>query len=194
MITTSAKLDNAPQIRFVSSNPFKINEAKGILGERGFEVIPVDQKIEEIQSSDTGILVRDKLLKAFNLVGRPLFVEHTGLYINRINGLPGGLTQVFWDKLEAELFSAILGEGPHTAAHAITTIAYCDGKKLHNFEGQIQGRIVEKPRGPREFQWDCIFQPNGQGLTFAEMGSKKNELSMRRIAIDKLARHLEAKR
>ena len=75
-------------------------------------------------------------------------------------------------------------------AKAKTTIAYCDGLNIYNFEGEIPGLIVSPPRGSRDFQWDCVFQPVGHTMTFAEMGEKKNEISMRRIALDKFADYL----
>jgi XTP/dITP diphosphohydrolase len=37
---------------------------------------------------------------------------------------------------------------------------------------------------------DCVFQPAGYSETFAEMGDKKNSISMRRGALEKLAAHL----
>ena len=58
--------------------------------------------IEELQTIDTDKLVRDKAIKAFEHLGEPLFVEHTGLYLNKLNGSFGGLTQIFWDTLLAD--------------------------------------------------------------------------------------------
>ena len=49
-----------------------------------------------------------------------------------------------------------------------------------------------RPRGHTNFQWDVIFEPEGSGLTFAEMGAAKNEVSMRRKALDMLLDHLRA--
>ncbi|ELY4529298.1 non-canonical purine NTP pyrophosphatase [Cronobacter sakazakii] len=147
-------------------------------------------KIEEIQSKNTRSLVRDKLLKAFEQIGRPVFVEHTGLYIKSLNELPGGLTQIFWDDLEAEGFISLLSFSHDKTAIAKTVIGYCDGKKIHFFEGEVEGSISSEPLGNREFQWDCIFIPNGFDKTFAEMGDKKNEISMRKLALDKLSLHL----
>jgi XTP/dITP diphosphohydrolase len=181
------------EIRFVSNNPSKLAEAKEILVPRGIMVEASLLKIEELQTTDTNRLVHDKLLKAFEQVGRPLFVEHTGLYLEHLNGLPGGLTQIFWDTLQADRFAELFGKlPPVTTARAITTIAYCDGRRLHDFTGEISGRISAEPRGPRDFQWDCVFQPDGTMDTFAEMGSaRKNSISMRRLALDKLATHIE---
>lgn len=70
------------EIRFVSSNKYKIAEVEAILGPVGIKVVPAHIKIEELQTDDVEKLVKDKLIKAFQKIGRPLFVEHTGLYIN----------------------------------------------------------------------------------------------------------------
>jgi XTP/dITP diphosphohydrolase len=181
------------EVRFVSSNKYKIREAAAILGAVGVTVTSSAIKIEELQTEETERLVRDKLLKAFNGLGRPLFVEHTGLYLAHLNGFPGGLTQIFWDTLGADLFSELFGKlAPVKTAIARTVIGYCDGKKIHSFNGEIAGVIVPEPRGPIDFQWDCVFQPEGYSKTFAEMGDEKNKISMRRQALDKFAAHLGA--
>ena len=178
-------------IRFVSNNDFKVNEVKKILAEAGVKVIETKYSINGIQTENVNELVKDKLLKAFKKVGRPVFVEHTGLYIDSLNGFPGGLTQMFWDKLEADKFSSLLGQGDNPSLVAKTTIGYCDSKKMYFFEGEIKGRISPEPRGDRGFQWDCVFIPEGETETFAEMGDRKNDISMRKIAFDKFKAFLE---
>lgn len=178
-------------IRFVSQNKFKLQEASAILASAAVRIIPLETKIEELQTEDSFRLVKDKTMKAFRVVGRPLFVEHTGLYLTYINGLPGGLTQVFWDRLQADQFANLFGKTPNPRVVAKTVIGYTDAKQFFMFEGEIAGRISEAPRGPRDFQWDCVFIPEGYSETFAEMGKKKNEISMRRLALDNFARFLK---
>jgi XTP/dITP diphosphohydrolase len=180
------------EVRFVSGNRFKINEAQSILASVGVTIVPIDMKIEELQTEDTVRLVRDKALKAFKNIARPLFVEHTGLYLNFINGLPGGLTQIVWDTLRADRFSDLFGKSPDPSVIAKTTICYVDGKLMHIFVGEITGKIASTPMGNRDFQWDCVFIPDGDTKTFAEMGNKKNDISMRRKALDKYATFLKA--
>ncbi len=180
------------EIRFASSNIHKISEAKHILSDAGITVVPSEIKIDELQTADIHKLVRDKALKAFQKLGRPLFVEHTGLHLTQLNELPGGLTQVFWDRLKADQFASLFGANPNSGARASTTIAYCDGRKIQLFSGELAGTIVCRPRGCRDFQWDCVFQPEGHTDTFAEMGEdKKNQISMRRKALDAFAAHLK---
>jgi XTP/dITP diphosphohydrolase len=183
------------RVRFLSGNRHKIDEAAAILKVVGVEVVPLEIKLAELQTPDTELIVTDKAAKAFHKIGHPLFVEQTGLFIDRLNGFPGGLTQVFWDALEADRVAQLFGAGVDTGVTARTIIGYCDGRKIVHFQGEIRGRIAPKPTGNRAFQWDCVFIPDGETETFAEMGDRKNSISMRRKALDKLAQHLkEAKR
>lgn len=57
----------------MSGNPHKIAEVQRILGPVGVEIVPVSRKIEELQTEDVERLVRDKLIKAFQAIGHPLF-------------------------------------------------------------------------------------------------------------------------
>ena len=91
------------KIRFASINQQKIREVREILEPSGIEVKPFPIRIEELRTEDLYQLVSDKLLVAFKMIGKPVFVEHTGLFINSLNGFPGGLTQIFWDRLQASL-------------------------------------------------------------------------------------------
>lgn len=179
------------KIRFLSGNQCKIAEAKSILEKNyNIEIVSYDKKIEEIQTNDTEKLVKDKVLKAFNIIRKPIFVEHTGLYLEYLNDFPGGLTQIFWDSLQADKFSELIGRSSNSKAIAKTIIGYCDGRKIHYFKGEIGGRISNEVRGDRSFQWDCIFIPDGYDKTFAELGDVKNEISMRRKALDEFLKHL----
>jgi XTP/dITP diphosphohydrolase len=176
------------RLRFVSCNANKITEATTILAPRGITVIPALHKIEELQTTDMTKLVHDKVLQAFEKFRRPLFVEHTSLYIDAAGGLPGGLTQIFWDSLEADRFARMFGRlASPTKAVVQCSIAYCDGKKIIDFTDEIHGEIPEVPRGTRDFKWDCVFQPDGGTSTYAEMKAQKNDVSMRRVVLDRFA-------
>jgi len=178
------------ELRFLSGNQHKIQETQTILGSAGAMVIPVNRKIHELQTDNVMALVRDKLIKAFQMVGRAVFVEHTGLHLVGLNNFPGGLTQVFWDTLEAEAFAALVNRLQSKVVVAKTTIGYCDGRCFHFFTGEIKGTVPVSPAGPRDFQWDCVFIPDGDHRTFAEMGEEKNNHSMRRIALDAFVKFL----
>ena len=162
----------------MSGNSHKIAEVKRILAPVGVDIIAVPQKIQELQTEDVHALVKDKLIKAFGSIGLPA-------------GLPAGLTQIFWDQLKAERFASLVAGLGDAKVTARTVLGYCDGHKMHLFEGAIEGTVPTMPSGPTDFEWDCVFIPNGFNQTFAEMGPAKDEISMRRIALDKFADHLK---
>jgi XTP/dITP diphosphohydrolase len=176
----------------MSGNVHKITEVRRILAPAGVDIVPVSKKIEELQTEDVENLVRDKLTKAFEAIGRPLFVEHTGLYLSGLNGLPAGLTQIFWDRLQADRFADVVAGLGDPKVTAKTILGYCDGREIHMFEGAIEGTVPRKPVGPPDFQWDCVFVPDGSTQTFAEMGAAKDDISMRRKALDLFAAHLKS--
>ncbi len=178
-------------IYFLSANKFKINEVQTILSSPNITIHSVATKINEIQSNDMTEIALDKARKAFQQIGRPILIEQTGLLIKDFGNLPGGLTQIFWDSLEADKFSDIFSKIGSAEVTAKTVLAFCDGKQIHTFEGEVDGLIVCPPRGNKDFQWDCVFEPLGYDKTFAELGTKKNDISMRKIALEKLRAYLE---
>lgn len=178
------------RIRFLSKNKHKIAEAEKILKPLHVEVVPITMQIDELQALDVEVIIRNKVLHAFDRIGHRLIVEQTCLHLDALNGFPGGLTQPFWDSLEAERFCELFGKGERRGVSAKTWIGYCDGRRIHNFQGEIRGTVASEPRGDRAFQWDCVFIPDGHQETFAEMGERKNEISMRSLALKALAQHL----
>ena len=179
------------KIAFVSKNPHKVEEVKILLKKSIIEVTQLSISIEELQTQDDERLIKDKLLKAFAHSGRPVFVEHTGLHINYLNGFPGGLTEIFWEKLQHDKFAELVGNFPDNSLVAKTSIGFCDGKCMHFFTGEINGSVPKEVRGDRKFQWDSVFIPHGFTQTFAEMGTEeKNKISMRKIAYDKFTEFL----
>jgi XTP/dITP diphosphohydrolase len=175
-------------IRFLSSNKFKIAEVKAILEPVGVSIVAAPKEINELQTEDVEVLVRDKVIRAFEAVGRPVFVEHTGLQLPGFNDLPGGLTRIFWDRLQADAFVALVDGLRCRDVIARTTIGYCDARRIHFFQGTVRGVVATSPAGSRDFQWDCIFVPEGHSATFAEMGmEEKNKISMRRQALNEFA-------
>jgi len=188
-----AGIDMSRSLYFVPRNKFKHAEARQILEPFGISVVADHTEINELQTIDTELLVRDKAVRAFKQLGRPLFVEHTGLYLDVLGGLPGGLTQIFWDSLKKERFSQLFASDTYKVM-AKTMIGYIDGRRLHLFLGDITGRIVTPPRIDHGFQWDCVFVPDGYDQSFSEMGEAKNNISMRRRAFEQLRQHMIAEK
>ena len=175
------------ELRFITSSPQKIEEVSEILTPAGVVISPVTLAIEEIQTESLQILVRRKALAAFDKVRRPLLVEHTALSLNHLNGLPGGLTRVFWDRLKEERFCELFANTADPGMTVEAMIGYVDGRKISYHVGKVTGRVAPAPAGDRGFGWDSVFIPEGRDVTYAQLeGDEKNQVSMRRLALDDL--------
>jgi XTP/dITP diphosphohydrolase len=59
------------------------------------------------------------------------------------------------------------------------------------FEGVVNGHILEEKRGTTGFGYDPIFEPDESHLSFAEMSmDDKNKISHRGRAVQKLVEYL----
>lgn len=157
----------------------------------------------EPQNLNLHILVDEKIkIVREQLRDVPFFVEHTGLSINALKGLPDGLTRIFMDTLGNEIVCKMMQpfkrKNERIAwAKSVIGLYHPDGT-IKTFEGEVQGRIAERPRGSNNFGWDPIFIPKREdendARTFGEISpDEKNLCSMRRIAVEKLLAYLETR-
>lgn len=171
---------------FISSNPYKVEEVEKLTSGYGITITHINYKINELQTDDILLLLRNKTLQAFEKYRLPVMVDHAGLYIDCLAGMPGALTQLFWDRLGSKICEIVNFYG-NDSAQASTAIGLCDGKQIYLRESKKSGKITDHPRGSRSFQWDTIFIPEGETRTYAEMTvPEKNLISQRKIAIESL--------
>ena len=169
------------RIVVTTGNPHKLKEIKHYMEGVNITFESRKLKIKELQVIDVNEILNDKLKKAFSRFKEPVLVEHASLYLEEINDFPAGLTEIFWETLGADKFCELF---KNTKITAKTSIGYCDGRKFYYFNGCSKGIVSDTPRGNREFQWDCVFIPDGYEKTYAELGDKKLEISMRKKAFD----------
>eukprot|EP01122_Echinamoeba_exundans_P001896 TRINITY_DN11877_c0_g1_i1.p1 TRINITY_DN11877_c0_g1~~TRINITY_DN11877_c0_g1_i1.p1 ORF type:complete len:210 (-),score=16.66 TRINITY_DN11877_c0_g1_i1:19-648(-) len=180
------------QICFVSGNENKFKEVCAILGTE----LPISRRsidLPELQGEPEEIS-REKCRIAAKEIGGPVMVEDTSLCFNALGGLPGPYIKWFLDKLKHEGLTKLLAGFEDKSAYALCVFAFTSGpdQDVHIFRGETPGRIV-LPRGPTNFGWDPIFQPDGYDLTYAEMPSaEKNKISHRYRSLNKLREYLLA--
>jgi len=122
-----------------------------------------------------------------------VLVEDTCLCFNALKGLPGPYIKWFLEKLGHEGLNKLLYGFEDKSAFALCTfsLSWGPGHDPIVFSGKTDGKIVEA-RGPKDFGWDPIFQPDGYDQTFAEMSKEtKNSISHRRRALNKVREYLE---
>ncbi|MBD3250711.1 MAG: non-canonical purine NTP pyrophosphatase [Candidatus Pacebacteria bacterium] len=183
----------------ITSNQGKFAEAQAILPQ--LKQIQLD--LPEIQALSTQQIIEYKLKQAVKQTSQTnLIVEDTSLSLDALNGLPGPLIKWFLKTVGPEGLSKIAQDFGNQAAFAQVTIGYAgSNNQIRYFEGRVEGKIVP-PRGSNGFGWDAIFEPANQPSaitntdqapkTYAEMSlAEKMELSMRRLAYQKLKDYLD---
>lgn len=178
------------KIFFATTSEDKINEAKSILN---IEIEGSELEIEEIQSLDIVKVATRKALDYYDFLKKPVLVEDVSLTFKSLNSLPGTYIKDFSKALGNDGLAAIIPFNGSRDAVAKTVLAFVDEKgKVHIFEGKVEGKISEKPKGEKGFGWDAIFIPKGEKRTFAEMDiEEKNKYSMRAIALTKFKEWLD---
>ena len=178
-------------IYFITGNQNKFREVKLVLP----NVEQLDISLPEIQEIDAKEIIRKKLLEALNYAKGEFIVEDTSLYLDCLKGLPGPLIKWFLKTIGNNGLVEIAEKLGDNRAEATTLVGYArNHKEVYFFEGAIKGRIV-RPKGEFNFGWDPIFLPDGCEKTFAEMSQEeKNEISMRRNALNKLSEFLWTKK
>lgn len=182
---------NIKNLTFVTSNPGKLSEAESILGLK-LQTSPLE--IDEIQDLDIEKIVQKKAQAAFDLLHQPLIVDDSGVYFDAWNGFPGPLVK-FVDKAGGvDLILKMLTNENNRNVTLTGAIGYHDGHNIHTFTGQISARISLNPKGSNGWGWDTIFMTEPYTRTMAEMTpEEKNQVSHRRIALEKFKSFLENK-
>ena len=187
---------------FATNNQFKFNEVKYILGNKvnliNLKDLNFSEDIPEIHNSLKGN-AQSKALFIYDKFKIDCFADDTGLEIEALNGDPGvhsaryaGENCNFEDNIE-KVLKKLTGV-KNRKAKFITIISLVENGDITNFEGVINGEIIDEKKGNYGFGYDPIFKPDGYNLTFAEMTQEvKNKISHRYLAIEKLANYLNNK-
>lgn len=154
---------------FVTGNVNKQREAERIVG-RGLETAAID--LPEVQSGDLIEVLRFKAEAAWQRLERPVVVEETGLELACMNGFPGPLVRWMLEALGAAGIAnvAIRVGDPGVVARCALMLKGRDREVMA--EGATAGRLVLPPRGSGGFGWDPVFEPDGLGQTYAELGDE----------------------
>ena len=175
------------KIYYVTGNLNKLKEAKEILP--NIEGLQAD--LTEIQSLDAQEIIKYKLEEAKKLFpGKNLIVDDVSFHFDCLGNLPGPFIKFFLKTLGLEGIVKLVNLYGNNKSIAKATLGLFIDGKIEYFDGITTGKIVES-RGKKDFGWDSIFHPDGYNQTYAEMGSEKNKISHRRIALEKLSNYLK---
>lgn len=174
------------ELYFATSNKHKFGEASRML--EGIDLKHFQFIHTEIRSDSLEEIARDAAQNAFSELGKPVFVEDTGLFIDALNGFPGTYSGWVLGKIGCAGILKLLGDKRDAEFRAV--VAYNDGKGIKPFLGICKGRIAHKAEGESGFGYDPIFIPEGHSQTFAQNIGLKNKLSHRYVSLLELNKFL----
>jgi len=189
------------ELYFASHNANKLLEIQKILPSFISLKSLHDLGLTEDIVEDGKTIEENSLIKAsyvFKNYQVACFADDTGLEVNALNGEPGVFSARYaGDQKNSndnmDLLLDKLADKTDRSAHFKTVITLISGaKESIQFEGIVQGHILDKKKGVGGFGYDPIFVPAGYEITFAEMDlAEKNKISHRALAFKKLVAHLE---
>ena len=184
---------------FATNNMHKLKELQQMLGDKikllslkeigCYEELPEEQNTLEGNASQKAFYV-------YNKYGYNCFADDTGLEIDALDGEPGVYSARYAGEeksAEANMNKVLkkLTKINHRNARFRTVVSLVINGEEKQFEGIVEGEILEVKRGDEGFGYDPIFKPGGYSKTFAEMDLKeKNQISHRGRAVKKLVNHL----
>ncbi len=190
-------------IIIASNNLHKIKEINEILDSSFTLISMAEAGINEDIPENEDTLEGNALEKAryiHRITGLNVIADDTGLEVEALGGAPGVHSARYAgeDKDPDKNIDRLLKELEHhinKKARFRTVVALIINNEEYLFEGIINGEIRDKKRGAGGFGYDPVFIPLNESLTFAEMSAaKKNMISHRAIAVNKLCEFLKNER
>ncbi|XP_027119582.1 inosine triphosphate pyrophosphatase [Coffea arabica] len=176
-------------VTFVTGNAKKLEEVRTILGNSiPFQSLKLDLPERQGEPED---ISKEKAKIAAKEVNGPVLVEDTCLCFNALEGLPGPYVKWFLQKIGHEGLNNLLMAYEDKSAYALCIFSLALGPNMEpiTFLGKTAGKIVPA-KGPNDFGWDPVFQPDGYNETYAEMPKEeKNKISHRSKALSLVKSH-----
>lgn len=187
------------ELVFATNNKHKLKEIQHLLGNEIKLLCLDDINCTDDIPEDYNTLEENASQKAWYIYNKykiNCFADDTGLEIEHLNNEPGVFSARYAgsDKNpEANIIKVLqlLKGVKNRNARFRTVISLITDGKETQFEGIINGTILNKKQGTDGFGYDPIFLPDGFRQSFAEMPlSEKNNISHRAIAAQKLVSYL----
>ncbi len=177
-------------------NEHKVQEYRELLKDQKIEIRSLNEYpgFAEVEETGKSFLENAELkaVAACKYCDVPAFADDSGLEVEALNGEPGIYSARYADtnsRRIARVLDGLKGMDNRRARFTCVIAMAVNGQMVANFEGRVDGVIVDAPRGEGGFGYDPIFQPDGYDQTFGEMSADlKNKISHRaracRAALD----------
>jgi len=170
--------------------------------EDSFEVEPLPGLASIEPCEETGVTfeanAEEKALYYSKHCNGYLFVDDSGLEVNALGGAPGVYSARFAGPSATDasnnrlLLDRMRGVTDRTARFVCVVALAQSGRFVRSFRGEVEGLLLESPRGANGFGYDPLFFYPPFGCSFAEAPlDRKMQVSHRAQALDKMRAYLE---
>jgi XTP/dITP diphosphohydrolase len=205
-----------------TTNPGKLREFADSARSAGIDVLPLpglrdmpepaEDAVTFLGNAELKAIAYSKLALASGRQGLLVFADDSGLEIDALGGQPGVRSARFADDLDFEnntgtkdernnrAVLSLLRELSHTregestrAARFVCALALArDGEVVLRARGEVEGQILDAPRGENGFGYDPLFLIPSLGKTTAELPpGQKWAVSHRGNAFRELLRQVQ---
>ncbi len=185
-------------------NPGKVREFAQALIPTGIAVFGLDSLDDMSSVEETGTTFQENArikAEAYSLrADMPVLADDSGLEVDALDGAPGVQSARYGgadldddgrNRLLLANLSHITEPERRTARFRCTLAVARSGRTLATFDGVVEGRIIEQPRGDNGFGYDPLFFHPPSGCTTAELTPQaKQRISHRGQAIEEFLRAL----
>lgn len=131
----------------VTGNKKKIREFRALIP---YSMEFMDLDIDEIQGTHEEVL-RHKALSAYNIIGKDLIIDDSGMYCEALNGFPGPYTKDFL-KIGLQKIYSILKNNNNIKTKNVCMLSYVRDGVLHVFKGEVDVNFLSPPEDPRHLE------------------------------------------
>lgn len=190
------------KLLIATNNRHKVEEIKHLLAPLSFDILSLREVHNApVTDEDQPTLEGNALKKAresFRTTGILTLADDTGLECYYLALDPGVYSARYagdgasYEDNNKKLLRAMKAVPSWRRGARFRTVVAIVGKNIEQiFEGKVEGKILENPRGTNGFGYDPLFIPQGYGKTYAEMTiEEKNTLSHRAMAMQKAVQFL----
>ncbi len=180
-----------------TGNPGKVREFRLLTGRAEVEIELLPGFREIPPCDENGSTFEENAVIKARHYGRHapglLFADDSGLVVDALGGAPGVRSARFSgplanDESNNRLLLEKLAGMENRAARFVCVIALVrDGELFGTYQGSVEGRILDEPRGTGGFGYDPLFFYPPFGCTFGEVeGERKFAVSHRGEALMKM--------
>lgn len=184
-----------------TTNPGKLREFRQIVGD--VELLP---GLENIPAPDeTGATFEENASQKAIYYSRfcegLLFVDDSGLEVDALGGAPGVYSARFAgtdatdDANNRLVLDRMQGQSNRRARFVCVVALASRGHSVRTFRGEVEGELLDEPRGSHGFGYDPLFFYPPFGCSFAEAGlERKRQVSHRARALGAMRDYLRTLR